>query len=165
MMVELITREMFDCIPEIDYNFGYRYFLNNMDNYKQALLSILKSTKSKLPILHSMLYTQEYEGLRMITQTLRRMLGNIGANSISDISYQLEMTLLNESDSRLQEELSEYIDILYEFSEHLELLLKRLDVKNSGKKDEERMSFRNYDFTKTKESIKLSADLLERKII
>lgn len=164
-MGELIIRETFECIPEIDYSLGYRYFIGNMENYKQALLSILKSTKSKLPILQSMLRTKEYEGLRMITQTLRRMLNSVGANGLSDTSYQLEMTLLNDSDSILQEELVEYINLLYDFSEHLELLLKHLDVKNSGIKEDENVSFRNYDFTKTKESIKLTADLLERKII
>jgi HPt (histidine-containing phosphotransfer) domain-containing protein len=164
-MGEIMTKEMFDCIPEIDYNTGTRYFLGNMDNYKKALLAILKSTKSKLPILQNMLRNKEYEGLRMIAQTLRRMFTTIGAAGLSEASYQLEISLLNQDENQLQEELSDYIQGLIEFDEHLELLLKQLDVKNINKKVEESISFRNYDFTKTKESIKLSTDLLERKII
>jgi HPt (histidine-containing phosphotransfer) domain-containing protein len=163
-MGDFIIKEIFECIPEIDYSLGSRYFLGNLDNYKKALLSILKSTKSKLPILQSMLYTGEYEGLRTITQTLRKMLNNVGANGISVISYQLEMTLLNESDTKLQGDLSEYINTLVVFTEHLEFLLQQLDVKNLQRKEED-ISICNYDFTKTKESIKLSANLLERKII
>jgi len=165
MRGQFITPEIFECIPELDYCTGYRYFLGNMDNYQQALLSILKSTKSKLPILQSMLWTKEYEGLRMITQTISRMLTNVGANKLSETTYQLVMTLFNDSDSKLQEELTEYISLLFTFTEHLELLLKHMDVKNSGKREEENVSFLNYDFAKTKESIKLSADLLEHKII
>lgn len=164
-MWELVTREMFDCIPEIDYSTGYRYYLGNMDNYKLALLSILKSIKSKLPILGAMQRTEEYEGLRTIAQTLNRMLQTVGAIDLSEASYQIEMVLLNQDDFKLQDELSEYIYNLIEFSDHLEVLFKLLDVKSTGKREEEQVSFLNYDFTKTKESIKLSANLLERKII
>jgi HPt (histidine-containing phosphotransfer) domain-containing protein len=164
-MGDFISREIFDCIPEIDFTSGYRYFLGNMDNYKKALLSILKSTKSKLPILNSMQITKEYEGLRMITQTLRKMFGSVGANNLSESTYRLERTLLNESDFDLEAELGDFIEDLSVFAEHLEMLLKQLDVRNSGKKEEDTYSFRNYDFTKTRESIKLSGDLLERKII
>lgn len=163
-MMDIETQEVFNCIPGLNYRSGCRYFLGNMDNYKLALLSILKSIKAKLPILLSMQKTGEYEGLRMITQTLRRMLGNIGANSLSDLSYQIEMTLLNQESFNLKDELSDYIYYLDEFAENLELLLKHPGLKNSSKK-EEQVSFRNYDFTKTKECIKLSANLLERKII
>ena len=66
-----VTKEMFSCVPEIDFNSGSRYFLGNMDNYTKALLSSLKSIKTKLAILQNMYYTEEYEGLRMITQTLQ----------------------------------------------------------------------------------------------
>lgn len=164
-MGEPISREAFDCIPEINFNSGNRYFLGNMDHYMTALLSILKSTKSKLPLLNSMLMTKEYEGLRMITQTLRKMLENAGANNLADAAYRLERTLLNESDYDLEEELGDFIGDLIIFTDHLELLLKQLDVKSSGKRDETAKSFCSYDFTKTRESIKLSGDLLERKII
>jgi hypothetical protein len=50
-----VTREMIQCVPEIDFNSGYKYFLGNMENYSKALMSILKSIKSKLPILESMI--------------------------------------------------------------------------------------------------------------
>ncbi|HWT26900.1 MAG TPA: hypothetical protein VN131_03095 [Mobilitalea sp.] len=161
----IVTPDMFECIPEIDFNVGYRYFLGNMENYKQALLSTLKSTKAKLPILQSMLQSEEFEGLRTITQTLRRMCGNIGANVIAELSYQLEVTILNEHNTRLKDELGDYIGSLTEFSEHLEQLLKNMDISNTVKYEEEQVSFGNYDFTKTKESIKLSTNLLDRKII
>jgi HPt (histidine-containing phosphotransfer) domain-containing protein len=164
-MEEFIYRHIFECIPEIDYNSGCRYFLGNMDNYKQALLATLKSTKSKLPLLQTMLRTKEYEGLRLIVQTLRRMLNSVGAHGFSEESYRLEKTLLNESDFDLDKELHNYMNELIVFVEHLELLLKQLEVKAPGKMEEYHLSFRNYDFTKTRESIKLSNDLLERKII
>jgi hypothetical protein len=93
------------------------------------------------------------------------MLNSVGANGTSESSYRLERTLLNESDFNLEDELSEYIGELVLFTDHLEVLLKQLDVKSSSKKEEDTNSFRNYDFTKTRESIKLSGDLLERKII
>jgi HPt (histidine-containing phosphotransfer) domain-containing protein len=160
-----ITRDMFDCVPEIDYSSGYRYFLGNMDNYSKALMSILKSIKSKLPILQSMYLSDEYEGLRTIAQTLRKMLGNIGANGIAEATYRLEMALFNDEISSIKEELLEYIISLVELSDHLEILLKKMDVKNIAKNEEQNQSFLNYDFTKTKESIKLTSDLLERKII
>jgi HPt (histidine-containing phosphotransfer) domain-containing protein len=160
----VVIREMFECVPEIDFNSGYHYFLGNMDNYSNALMSILKSIKSKLPLLQTMNFTEEYEGLRTIAQTLRKMLGNIGAAGIAETTYQLETALLNEDTEYIQEQLAYYIISLIELSDHLEILLKKMDVKGMVK-DDDNSSFLNYDFTKTKESIKLSSDLLERKII
>jgi uncharacterized protein YfbU (UPF0304 family) len=93
------------------------------------------------------------------------MLGNIGANGIAEATYRLEMALFNDEISYIKEELVEYIINLVELSDHLEILLKKMDVKNIAKNEEQNQSFLNYDFTKTKESIKLSSDLLERKII
>lgn len=159
-----ITTEMFDCVPEIDFHHGYRFFLGNIENYSRALMSILKSIKSKLPLLRLMHQSDEYEGLRTIAQTLRKMLGNIGAAGIADLSYQLEMALLNEDIEYFRDQLDSYIEIMEEFSDHLETLLKKMDVNHVAKPKEE-PSFLNYDFEKTKESIKLSSDLLERKII
>ncbi|MBH1940385.1 hypothetical protein I5677_05675 [Mobilitalea sibirica] len=164
-MKEVTEKKIFDCIPEIDFNSGYRYFLGNIENYSRALLSILKSVKAKLPILKTMARTEEYEGLRMIAQTLRRMMSNIGAHGIADMAYQIEMSILNQENTVLGLQLSDYIDCLYEFSEKLEILLKKLDINNNSRNSEDQASFLNYDFTKTKESIKLSAGLLERKII
>lgn len=161
----IVTREMFGCIPEIDFNYGNRYFLGNIDNYTQALMSILKSIKSKLPILQTMILSDEYEGLRTIAQTLRKMLGNIGAASMAEATYQLELALFSDESSLLQDQLIIYSNSLMELSDHLEILLKKIDVKNISRNIEEQPSFLNYDFTKTRESIKLSSDLLERKII
>ncbi len=160
-----VIREMFDCVPEIEFESGYRYFLGNMNNYTRALMSTLKSVKSKLPILHAMNLSDEFEGLRNIAQTLRKMLGNIGATGIAESTYQLELAVLNEDVVYLQEQLPGYIVSLINLSDHLESLLKNIDIKNNMNEEEEQSSFLNYDFTKTKESIKLSTDLLGRKII
>jgi HPt (histidine-containing phosphotransfer) domain-containing protein len=128
-------------------------------------MSILKSIKSKLPLLQTMNFTEEYEGLRTIAQTLRKMLSNIGAAGIAESTYKLETALLNDDNAYIQEQLAYYIISLIELSDHLEILLKKMDVKGIAKDDEDNSSFLHYDFTKTKESIKLSSDLLERKII
>lgn len=160
-----VTREMFDCVPEIDFDSGSRYFLGNIQNYAQALLSILKSIKAKLPILQTMMMTQEYEGLRSITQTLQKMFGNIGAGGLAEASYQLEKSLLNEELQDKPELLSDYACSLIAFAEHLELLFQNMDVKHTTAQDDNTAGFMNYDFTKTKESIRLSSDLLERRII
>jgi HPt (histidine-containing phosphotransfer) domain-containing protein len=159
------VHELFDCVPEIDYDSGYRYFLGNVQNYSQALLSILKSIKSKLPIMKLMLQTGEYEGLRSITQTLRKMFSNIGANGLAEASYQLERLLLNHDLDTKPELLTDYLVSLTIFSEHLELLFKNMNFKNIADLGVDAASYFNYDFTKTKESIKLSSGLLERKII
>jgi len=161
----LVTREMFDCVPEIDFDSGSKYFLGNIRNYTQALLSILKSVKSKLPILQLMMMTQEYEGLRSITQTLRKMFSNIGAAGLAEASYQIEKALLNDGLSANTSLLSDFTDNLVTFAEHLELLFKNVDFKYRTDKKEEASGFMRYDFTKTKESIRKSSDLLDRKIM
>ncbi len=158
-------QEMFDCVPEIDFDSGFRYFLCNVQNYSRALLSILKSMKSKMPIMNVMLQTGEYEGLRSITQTLNKMLHNIGAFSLAEASYEVERSLLNDESNTMTELLTDYIGRLVTFSQHLELLFKNTDFKNLPSIDEDAVSYFNYDFTKTKESIKRSSDLLGRKII
>lgn len=163
-MREVITQEMMELVPEVNFTLGYRYFLGNMDNYARALLSTLKSIKAKLPLLQQMIISNEYEGLRIIAQTLRKMLGNIGATDMADATYRLEEALYNEGMMDLEEELSSYLNRLVELSGHLEQLLKLLDTK-APESNQNLKSFLNYDFTKTKESIKLSSDLLERKII
>ena len=160
-----VIREMFDGIPEIDFNSGNHYFLGNMENYTKALMSILKSIKSKLPILDMMNLSEEYEGLRTITQTLRKMLSNIGALRLAESSYQLELALFIDDGSYIREQLEAYILNMVTFSENLETLLKNADIMSNTHHKEEHTSFLKYDFTKTKESIKLSTDLLERKII
>jgi HPt (histidine-containing phosphotransfer) domain-containing protein len=164
MLRGIITQGMFDYVPELQFDIGYRYFLGNMDNYTRALLPILKSVKAKLPLLESMIITKEYEGLRIIAQTLNKMLGNVGAVNLSDRFYQLERMLLNEDYTSIKDELTACISSLIDFSEHLELLFKNTNLKNSNEA-EEQISFLNFDFTKTKESIKLSSQMLERKII
>lgn len=162
-MKRIVSREMFECVPEIDFMVGYQFFLKNLDNYTKAILTTLKSIKSKLPVLQYMIVYREYEGLRTITQTLRKMTENIGANEIAEAAYHLEITLLNEDEECLRKRLDEFILRLSEFAFHLELLFKQLNV-NSNRK-ENASSFLNYDFTKTRESIKLSSDLINRKII
>ncbi len=157
-----ITQEMFHYIPEIDFNIGYRYFLGNMDNYMAALLATLKSIKSKLPILRSMSSSDEYQGLRTITQTLRSISGNVGAVNLAEASYELETALLNDNTEQINPLLSAYIVKLSELTEHLEILLKNADVLKNA---DEHTSFFNYDFSRTKESIKRSSGYLERKII
>jgi hypothetical protein len=164
-MDEMLFREMFLCVPEIDYSSGYHYFLGSMENYTQAILATLKSVKSKVPILHSMYQTKEYTGLRTITQTLWRMLSNIGAADMAELSYQLETAYLNREDYEFQVLLDDYISCLYKFTVHLEELFRKLDIRGSGSNTGEQVPFGNYDFTRTRESIKLSMDFLERKII
>ena len=164
-MSESNTRELFDGVPEIDFEAGYRYFLGNVQNYAQALLNILKSIKSKLSIMNMMLQTGEYEGLRSITQTLQKMLGNIGAYGLAEASYQLERTLLNDELTTKPEVFIDYLSSLIIFSQHLELLFQNLDLKNVCDFSQENSSYFNYDFTKTKDSIKRCSDLLERKIL
>lgn len=164
-MEKVIAREIFQYAPDIDFNSGYKYFLGNMTNYKRALLAILKSIKSKLPLLQSMLITKEYEGLRMITTTLGKMLDNVGANSLSESSYQLEVVLLNEDEYKLQSKLEEYIVELSDFSIQLETLINLLNTNEPITEQNEHCSFRDYDFSKTRESIRRSNDLLERRII
>lgn len=159
------TREFFDCVPEIDYVSGYRYFLGNVQNYHQALLNILKSIKSKLPIMNMMLQTGEYEGLRSITQTFQKMLGNIGAYGLAEASYQLESARLNHELTTNPEVFIDYLNSLILFSQHLELLFQNLDLKSGCNLYQDSSSYFNYDFTKTKDSIKRSSDLLERKIL
>lgn len=159
------AHEMFECVPEVDIDSGYRYFLGNVQNYSRALLSILKSIKSKLPIMKLMLQTGEYEGLRSITQTLQKMLSNIGALGLAEASYQLEKALLNDEIDIRSELLVDYMERLITFSDHLELLFKNTDFKNPSDLQEDAASYFHYDFTKTKESIKRTSDLLGRKII
>ncbi len=158
-------REMFECVPEIDCDSGFRYFLYNIPNYSRALLSILKSMKSKMPIMNLMLQTGEYEGLRSITQTLQKMFNNIGAFGLAEASYELETSLLKNEPNIMPDLLLTYLDRLVMFSQHLELLFKATDFKNTSVIEEDVASYFNYDFTKTKESIKRSSDLLGRKII
>ena len=164
-MGDRITRELFECVPELNFSSGYRYFLGNMENYIQAMLSTLKSMKAKLPLLESMYQLEEYAGLRTITQTLQRMMNNIGASDIAELSYLLETALLNNQNEVINDLLGEYIRSLSRFTEHLEDLFMGLDIKRNGRLAEGQTSYLNYDFTKTKESIKLSSDLLERKIL
>lgn len=162
----IVTPEMFEDIPEIDYNAGYRYFLGNVDNYTNALLATLKSIKSKLAILQTMIQSEEYEGLRTILHTLNKIFGKIGATSIVESTYELDEALLNDSRSNIHNHLMEYILCLVELAEHLECLFKKMDIKNTGEsKADDQSSFLHYDFTKTKESLKLSDNLLKRKII
>lgn len=160
-----VTKEMFSCVPEIDFNSGSRYFLGNMDNYTKALLSTLKSIKTKLAILQNMYYTEEYEGLRMITQTLQKIFRNIGAISLTEEAYQLETSLINEDILMVKEQLGAFIIRLLDIVENLEVLLKRANVISGLKSQEENTSFLQYDFTKTKESIERSKKMLNRKII
>ncbi len=160
-------KELFGIIPDIDFNAGYRYFLGNMHNYTHALLSTLKSSRSKISILYSMYESREYEGFRMIIQTLRRMFYNIGALDMAELSYKLELSYLNreELDIDFSNELDAFICKLYEFTGRLEELLKRLDIRGAIDMDEESSTFIGYDLTRTMESIKLSHDFIEKKII
>jgi hypothetical protein len=158
-----MIRDLFKPLPEIDFNRGYHYYLCNIDNYSKALLSTLKSVRSKLPLLKSMAETCEYEGLRMITQTLRRMMSTIGGESIVEMSYQLEMALLNDDES-FEDKLFEFVFTLEDLVSRMEEVVKQLGFSHmKGSRDQD--SYFNYDFTRTIESIRLSTDFIDKKII
>lgn len=163
-MNEHMIRDLFEPLPEIDFNAGYHYYLSNIDNYSKALLSTLKSIRSKLPLLKIMAKTSEYEGLRLITQTLRRMIATIGGETIVELSYQLEVALLNEDDL-FEEKLFEYLFTLEDLADRMEGLVKKLGFSYMNGSKDKSDSYFKYDFTRTKESIKLSADFIDRKII
>jgi hypothetical protein len=162
-MNEHMIRNLFEHIPEIDFDKGYHYYLCNIDNYSKALLSTFKSIRSKLPLLKSMAETCEYEGLRMITQTLRRMMSTIGGEPIVELSYQLEKALLND-DEAFEDRFFEFLFTLEELSFRMEELVKQLGFSHM-KGGREQDSYFNYDFTRTRESIRLSTDFLDKKII
>ncbi|MFU0826929.1 MAG: Transposase [Lachnoclostridium sp.] len=157
-------RDLFDVVPEIDFNKGYNYYLHNMENYSKALLATLKSIRSKLPILRNMIETKEYEGLRMITQTLRRMMTTIGGEKIAEISYNLEYALLNEENG-FNDLLMEYTATLEDLADRMEELVKRLPIKNFNTEHDNRISYFDYDFRRTKEFIEYTKDLENKKII
>jgi hypothetical protein len=161
---ELMIKNLFEALPEIDFNTGYHYYLCNIDNYSKALLSTLKSVKSKLPLLKIMAETSEYEGLRMITQTLRRMMSTIGGEMIVELSYQLEKALLN-NDDIFEDKLFEFIFTLEDLASRMEDLVKGLGVSHMKANENNQDSYFKYDFTRTKESIRLSADFIDKKII
>jgi hypothetical protein len=99
----------------------------------------------------------------MITQTLRRMMSTIGCDTVVDLSYQLEMALLNDDES-FEDRLFEFLFTLEDLSSRMEELVKQLGfshMKERMKQD----SYFNYDFSRTKESIRLSTDFLDKKII
>jgi len=156
--------DLFSLVPEIDFNKGYGYYLHNMDNYAKALLATLKSIKSKLPILRNMIETKEYEGLRMITQTLRRMMATIGGEKIAELSYKLELAFLNE-DEGLNNKLLEYLAALEDLAARMEEVIKKLPIQYSKTEHDKKVSYFNYDFTKTREIIEFSNDLADKKII
>lgn len=154
-----------DKISDINFYRGYRYFLGNMDNYKKALLATNKSVKSKISLLQAMIRTGEYEGLRSIVQTLRIMMNNIGADGLSEMSYKIEVILLNEEYDILHDILKAYQQHLEEFITELLPMLIDFDNLNDFAVNTDQNSFLNYDFTKTHESIKQSQRWIERNII
>lgn len=162
-MNEYTIKNLFELLPEIDFNTGYRYYLCNIDNYSKALLSTLKSIRSKLPILKTMAETSEYEGLRMITQTLRRMMSTLGGETIADLSYQLEMYYLN-NDDLFEDKLFEFMFTLEDLASRMEDIVINLGFSNMKGRDKKESYF-NYNFARTKESIRLSADFLDKRII
>lgn len=163
-MNEEMIKKLFYPLPEIDFDSGYHYYLCNIDNYSKAILSTLKSIRSKLPLLRSMAETGEYEGLRMITQTLRRMMSTIGGEAIVELSYQLERAHLNEDDL-FEEKLLEFLFTLEDLASRMEDLVKKLGFPHTKDNQKKQSSYFNYDFTKTKESIRLLADFIDKKII
>lgn len=147
-----LTTELFQEVPEIEFQIGYQYFLCNLSNYTKALFAILKSIKSKLPLLQMMCMTDEYEGLRTITQTLRKLLNNVGANSISELTYQLEIALLNEDVSDVHDRMVNYMNELVDFSDRLEAVLKKIDLNKAVILVEE-SSMRRFDYQKSLDRI------------
>jgi len=152
-----ITSELFKEVPEIEFHIGFQYFLGNMSNYTKALMSILKSIKSKLPLLQMMCMTDEYEGLRTITQTLRKLLINVGATSITESTYQLETALLNEEGKVIHDHLVHYMNGLVDFSERLESLIKNIEM-NETAIQKEVVSFRRMDYLKSLDRIIRSSE-------
>ena len=111
-----------------------------------------------------MIETKEYEGLRMITQTMRRMMSGIGGAIIVDLSYNLELALLNQEDT-LNDTLIEYLTNLEDLASRMEELVKKLGMPYVKEDRKNQGSYFAHDFTKTKESIRLSTDFIEKKII
>ena len=109
--------------------------------------------------------TQEYEGLRSIVRFLQKMLTNIGANSLVEDSYQLERSLLNGEIGLEPKLLEDYTEKLITFSMHLEQMFQKVEIRKIMDKETDSPAFFRQDFTKTKECIKRTSDLLDRRII
>lgn len=159
-MSDECVREMFKLVPEIDFNIGYRYYLYNIENYAKALLATLKSIKSKLPILRIMLETQEYEGLRTITQTLRKMMNTVGGEKISELSYKLETALLNEDDN-LNDRILEYLLTLEDLSDRMEELVKKLGVGLAKSNNDQKSSKFNLNYARVREFNQFTENMLK----
>ena len=147
-MKRTIATELFYDVPEIEFHIGYQYFLGNMNNYTKALMSILKSIRSKLPLLQMMCMSKEYEGLRTITQTLRKLLVNVGANAIADRTYELETILLNEDTTVIHNHVTGYMNELMDFAQRLESLIKKIESMNATGEEED-SPYCRYDYRKT----------------
>ena len=115
-----LKSKMNTILPDVDFEKGLRLSVNSMENYKKALYCALKSIRFKLPLLDSMITTDEYDGLRVITRTLGQLLTNIGADKLAERGYSLEYIVLNEEISVLQDETIQYYNELAYFMETLE---------------------------------------------
>jgi HPt (histidine-containing phosphotransfer) domain-containing protein len=148
----LILKEKFLDIPEIDVEKGFRYCVGNLTNYKKSLLIAIKSVKAKLPLMHSMLKSNETDGLRIIAHTLIKVMDTIGADSLSQQALELETAALNNQEKETHNLLSEYILTLENFISRLETVVRSID--GTETLEEIGTSNMNYDFTKTKELLR-----------
>lgn len=95
----------------------------------------------------------------------RRCLPYIGANSLAEASYQLERSLLNGEIGLEPKLLEDYTEKLITFSMHLEQMFQKVEIRKVMDKETDPPAFFRHDFTKTKECIKRTSDLLDRRII
>jgi len=68
------------------------------------------------------------------------------------------------NDSMLDDKLIEFVFTLEDLASRMEEVIKRLGVYSRDDKNRN-ASYFNYDFSRTKESIRLSTDFIDRKII
>lgn len=132
-MHTFFIKEQLSSLPEINADRGLRHCIGNIKNYRQALYMVLKSCKFKIPLMESMLDSGEYEGLRIILNTLGQLFDNIGADSLVKQSEYLELCILNINSGALknaleaEEALTSYINTLTDFVYRLEDALHAID--------------------------------------
>lgn len=146
-------QEKLNNVPEIDVEKGFRYCVGNISNYKKSLLICIKSVKAKLPLLHSMLNSNETDGLRIIVHTLIKVMDTIGAETLSRQALALETSILNNNMDETYNQLSEFIVTLESFISRMEVAVRTIDGKDVME-ETPITSNMNYDFTKTKELLR-----------
>lgn len=123
-------KEVLEQVEELDVELGLSHLANQMDNYIKVLKATFENIQLAVKRLQQLNASQALvSSMKIEFHSLKGVLINIGAVSLSEQSHLLELAAGNQDEEYVKGKIQSYLDTISKFAMKLQSALKKYGVK------------------------------------